>query len=188
MAVQDYQHARLHHRPRRHCLLGLIMLLFTGLVTAEDSDQVLLLKAGFISKFPSYVDWPATDQRNQSFTFCLYRAERLRRQLQAVTDHVQVLDRPTRVIGLSSLGHAEDCHVLFLGGEADANLEELLQGLADHPMLTVADSPGFAARGVQINLYRDDNRIRFEINRPAARARGLDFDFRLLEMARLVQP
>jgi hypothetical protein len=65
-------------------------------------------------------------------------------------------------------------------------LRKILESTEGRPILTVGDSEGYGERGVMINLYVEHGQVRFEINLEAARRSGLVFDFRLLELARLI--
>ena len=54
------------------------------------------------------------------------------------------------------------------------------------PVLTISEIRGFADAGGAIQLFRDKDRIRFRINRDAARDRGLTLSARLLDLAVIV--
>jgi hypothetical protein len=76
--------------------------------------------------------------------------------------------------------------VLFLAGSLEEELERILSELKKAPVLTVADSEGFADRGVAVNLYTVDDRVRFEISRRALQRHQLAASYHLLSLARLV--
>jgi hypothetical protein len=145
------------------------------------------VKAGFIAKFPDFVDWPESERRNP-FTFCLAGDSELAAPLKSVVRHVRFAGARPRVKQLSDGERPTGCKVLFIPGRRALELEEILRAVGDRPVLTVADTPGFAERGVHINLFREGDRVRFEVNRAAAERAGLDLSFRLLETARLVEP
>jgi hypothetical protein len=50
----------------------------------------------------------------------------------------------------------------------------------------MADTPNAAARGVAINLYPDDRRMRLEINPRALKRAGLTASYQLMNLARIV--
>lgn len=77
-------------------------------------------------------------------------------------------------------------HLVFVPADQAGALDDLERTVEDAPVLLVGESEGFAARGGVINLYTEDGRIRFEINRKAAERRGLRLSSRLLRLARLV--
>ncbi len=54
------------------------------------------------------------------------------------------------------------------------------------PILTIADTDGFAELGGILNLKVKDDRVRFEINVRSSQLAGLRIDARLLELATIV--
>jgi len=53
--------------------------------------------------------------------------------------------------------------------------------------LTIGDGEGFAERGVMINFYLRDRKVRFEINARAAERCGFQISSLLLKVARIVE-
>jgi hypothetical protein len=76
--------------------------------------------------------------------------------------------------------------VLFIGREQAARIEEILELLGASNTLTIADTPGAARRGVAVNLYPDDGRMRLEINPAALRKARLTASYQLMNLARVV--
>jgi hypothetical protein len=62
-------------------------------------------------------------------------------------------------------------------------MNEVLDVVKGRPMLTVGDTEGYAQRGIMINMYLDDKRVRFEINAKAARTAGLRVSTKLMSLA-----
>lgn len=174
---------------RRVLLGGMILALLPAALCAglpaEDPERLALVKAGFIARFPDFVAWP-TAVASGPPTFCLAGASELTLPLRSVVRHMHSgRARPrVRVVGAHPLPGG--CRVLFIPGSRAGELEGILGPLRGRPVLTVGDTPGFAERGVHLNLYQDGDRVGFEVNQTAARRAGLKLDFRLLEMARLV--
>ena len=59
----------------------------------------------------------------------------------------------------------------------------MLDVVNGRPALTVADSPGAAARGVALNLATDGSKINFEANLRVARGNGLNLNSNMLRLA-----
>ena len=77
--------------------------------------------------------------------------------------------------------------LLFIGSSDRQRVNRLLAGVRDRPVLTIAELPGFTDFGGIINLYRADDRLRFEVNLGAAKRAGLAISSRLLRLARIVK-
>lgn len=111
--------------------------------------------------------------------------------------HLQTLSRaagsktvrgktPERVL-LKALNGVENCDVLFVCESEGYRLSEVLRAVRGRPILTIADTPGFAARGVMVNLIREGDRVALEVNLLVARQSGIEIGAPILKRARLVE-
>jgi hypothetical protein len=82
-------------------------------------------------------------------------------------------------------GHA--CHVLFIGRSLDKSATALLEGVKGNAVLTVSESPAFAETGGAIQIFTENDRMRFAINNEAAQRQGLRLSAQLLSLARIVR-
>jgi hypothetical protein len=76
-----------------------------------------------------------------------------------------------------------NCCLLFINASEKQNLAHILDSLKNKPVLTVADSEGFADRGVMITLVSHRNKIRWAINREPVERAGLRLSAKLLDIA-----
>jgi hypothetical protein len=176
-------------RLRRRLLVYLLSACLLSAASVHGADKELLIKAGFISKFPSYVTWPpAADHRSRHvFRLCVFGNAPILSQLDAIASHTRLNGSPAEVVAAPSIAAAADCHLLFIPRDDAGQQSAIVRQLGERPILLVAESPGAAALGVHINLFESGSRIRFEINRRAFRRSGLAVSFRLLEMAKVVE-
>ena len=79
-------------------------------------------------------------------------------------------------------------NILFISNSENKNLKNILEYTNNKPILTIGESKGFAEKGVLINFYLSENKVRFEINESAVRETGLYMSFRLLSLAKIVNP
>src|SRR6185436_8299326 len=84
------------------------------------------------------------------------------------------------------MAELKDCEIAFISAIQAPPLRAVLFAVQGRPVLTVADTPGFAEQGVIVNFYRAGDRLRFEINLDAARRARLTISSRLLSLARIV--
>ena len=155
---------------------------------SQESGQTLLLKAGFITKFPNFVTWPdAGASQDGDFPICVFGDTAIEAPLREVAAHGQVYGRPIRVRRVTAIPGLGECQLLFIPAVERTRLGNILGYTREKPILTVGDSEGFAEKGVLINLYVEDQRVRFEINREAVARSGLRLSFRLLETAGVIR-
>jgi YfiR/HmsC-like len=95
----------------------------------------------------------------------------------------RVGSHPVAIVPITSPGAVIDCHVLFIGSDADATgaLEQVAQNA---PVLTIGESPRFEQRGGMITFVIEQGRVRFDLNQTAAARVNLQFSSKVLQVAR----
>ena len=78
------------------------------------------------------------------------------------------------------------CDTLFVSASEEERVPRILTVLARRPVLTVGDSPDFAARGGMIGFSLEGSRVRFTVNLMAAQDAGLMLQSELLRVAAAV--
>ena len=89
---------------------------------------------------------------------------------------------------ISNLYEIEDCHILIIAESERKNLQNILAFTKKLPILTISESDGFAEKGVIINFFEENNKLRFEINETAVLQSSLQISFYLLNSAKIVNP
>jgi hypothetical protein len=157
-------------------------------MAAPTESQVM---AEFIERFTRFVDWPPASlgDDDDPFVICVVGTSPVRSYLQDIAQDRKVKGRRValRVIdGSKGTKGLIGCHLAFIGGGEAKRLRLILGQTEGRPVLTVADSPGFAEAGVVINFYREGRFLRFEVNTDAAQDSGLKVRAKLLRLARRV--
>lgn len=143
------------------------------------------VKAAYLYKFASYVDWPeaALPQADNPFVIAVLGADDLADELeQAVAGH-SIKGHPVTV---RKLGHADPVRgvqMLFIGQQEAARLDELITTAKEQSILTVTDSPDAHAHGSMINFVLVDDKLRFEVALKPVGAAGLRISALMLASA-----
>ncbi len=153
---------------------------------AESLPLDVAVRAAYVYNFARFVTWPPDSPLALApdFTLGVLGDDSLADALEAVVRDKRLAGRP---LAVRRFGAAEDvvpCPVLYVGRARSGDLRPLLEGLRGWPVLTVGDTAGFASRGGVIGLYPEEDRIRFEVRRTAARAAGLLVSSKLLRLSR----
>lgn len=146
--------------------------------TLEDN-----VKTAFIYKFTRYVQWPAP--AGEEFRIAVIGDSGVLAPLKALAADKLADGARIRVDQLRSPEEIRNCRVLFIPAGEAGRLPAILKA-AGKGVLTVGDGPDFAARGVIINFVVTGGKLRFQINRHAAAAAGLEISSQLLKLAILV--
>jgi hypothetical protein len=139
------------------------------------------VKAAFISRFASFVQWPAAAfaDAHAPIRICLLGDGAFGRLLEGSVYGQLIDERGFEVRRLSDSTGARDCHVVYVTGEAVAETLRVLRG---RPVLTVTDAATGATRGmIHFSIVRDH--VRFHIDDAQAAEGGLFISSRLLALA-----
>jgi YfiR/HmsC-like len=90
--------------------------------------------------------------------------------------------RPVMLRHVEQPADVELCHLLYLGKGVKKRLPDFLAA-PRRGVVTVGDGESFAKAGGTIGFIVVDNKLRFEVNLPAANAAGVTISSRLLRLA-----
>lgn len=167
-------------------------MLLAGLAQADAQAPEALeyrLKTAFIYNFTRFVEWPpeTVEELAGPFRIGILGISPLREEIGALRGKT-VNGHPLSIRHYPIWNdEARECEILFIAASEANHLHAILAKLDNAPVLTVGDTASFAARGVMINFFMDDNKVRFEINRRQARAARLEISSRLLKLAVLTE-
>jgi len=166
--------------------LGLLLVSSPNAGRGQVSEQQL--KAAFLFKFTQYAEWPseALGPADAPIRICVLDRAGLAQVLGEAVEGRTAGSRPLVTSLIEGAQEALGCHLLFVGASTGQEVMALLEELTGQPVLTVGDMEGFAQLGGMINLAKQGNRLRFEVNRRAVERAGLQLSSQLLKLASLV--
>ena len=157
---------------------------------SAHADPIERIKAAFIYKFASYIEWPgnAFDAAESPIVIGVAGSESIARELERTVAGRKSGARALEVrrIDGADLGPG-CCHVLFVSAEsAPATTAALLAEAEGRAVLSVTEARLSHPPGSVINFLEADDRVRFDISRGAAERNGLQLRSQLLAVARNV--
>lgn len=146
------------------------------------------VKAAFLVHFAGLVEWPpdAFGAPDAPLRIAVLGADAFGEALAAAVQGRRVDAHPLRLERFDDAAGAREAHIVFVGDAEPARQSLLLSELRGGYVLTVGETPGFAARGGVINFFEKDSKIHFEINPRAAERARLEISSRLMGLARIV--
>lgn len=176
----------------RRTALILIPLLLV-LVAAPDFNPVYpdemehKLKAAFIQKFIDFVEWPQSSMEySPSFRIGVLGTSSIAGYLSKGMANKQFQGKPIEVKRLQSYAEIPQCHMIFISSSERDSLFGILSMTRKKAILTIGDTAKYADMGVLINLYRQGDYIRFEINIDEVYDSGLKVSSKLLKLSKIV--
>lgn len=165
-------------------LIASAVVLSAPRASAQDPREIDV-KAVFLFNFAKYVDWPAAHAGSSAtIRMCVPANPDFLATLQSAVRDEVVNGRPLMALGLDGLDAARQCDIIYVGAAATPDAAAWIGAVRGRNTLTVGD--GRLVDGLVIAFVRDQNRVRFDINRGAASAQGLSISSRLLGLARRV--
>jgi hypothetical protein len=160
------------------------ILLFLS-VYASGQNINYKLASLYVYNFTKYIDWPAKEQKD-FFIIGVFG------ETPAFDEFRKMANTKKEVSGkkivVEKIIHIQDligCQIIYIPASQSARLKEVKEALKGHSILIVTEKPGMAHKGSGINLFLDeddDNKLKFELNKPAIEATGLHVSSQLVNL------
>lgn len=166
----------------------LIVLASSWLVSLASAEtfSVDAVKAAFLYRFASYVEWPA-DSPATPFVIAVAGDEDVAGQLEALMPRMVVNHQPVQVRRVSRPAELDGVHILYIGRDAFARSRTLRNAALQRPILIVTDDERGLDAGAVINFVEANRNVRFEISLICADRARLKIDSALLSVAARVE-
>jgi hypothetical protein len=161
-------------------LTGLALVMAAPQALSEDAPPEYRLKAAFLYNFALFTEWPP--EAGPTLNVCVFGKDPFGEEIDPLQGK-KVGSRSIAVHRKTSVEQLSTCQLIFIAAPAMARLPQVLEIARGAGVLTVADSPGAADRGVALNMHVVQNRITFEANLEAARQAKVSLSAKLLRLA-----
>jgi YfiR/HmsC-like len=165
-------------------IILLLFLAFAGVLQAQVSEYDY--KAAFIERFTRFVEWPEEFEDN-TFKVAVFGKNPFNTTLDNLFADIKIKNQDVELIYTNNIVDIIDVNLVFISTSEKKRIKEILAFTDKNPILTIGDSKGFSAKGVHINMYVDDNYIRYEINEIAIEKSDLKVSSLLLASAKIVK-
>lgn len=167
--------------------LFLWMALSVASWTAATTYSEEAVKAAFLYRFGSYVQWPSLGPDDAPFVIGVMGADGVAAELQRLLPSVTIQNRPAEVRKVEHLSQLEDVRILYIGPGHLRAARRALAAVAHRPVLVVTDDDDGLAKGGVINFVRIQHSVRFEVSLTAAERTSLRIKSGLLSVAARVE-
>jgi len=160
-------------------LLGIVMSL-SAHTLANESDEYTL-KSAFLYNFSLFTTWP--EQDFTTFNLCIYGDDPFGKAFDVLLQDKKINHRSITIHRLTQRDQLTQCQLVFISRSEMYQITEIVNHIADYPVLTIADSSGASLQGVMLNMIVKNDRITFEANLTQAKKAGLHLSAQLLRLA-----
>jgi len=158
-------------------------LLFSQLLSADDSSVEYKIKAGYLYNFTKFITWPADNAK--TFNLCIVGDDPFGELIDPIEER-SVMGRPIKLYrfnSLESIVKEPHCHILFV---CSSIKDTLTIGNVDNS-LVVGESGDFIERGGMIGFVNKQGKIKLQINLKTIKQSNLKISAKLLEVAEVVK-
>ena len=158
-------------------------------VFAQTSEYTI--KAAFLERFTRFIEWPeesTVSDTTKDFVLGIIGENPFGSILEELYDTQKIKNKRVEILHVSNLNEITGCHLLFISKSEEKELSNILLATKNKPILTISDTNGFAEKGVLINFYLAESKIRFEINEKAVNNSGLSISYHLFNVAKIIKP
>lgn len=162
--------------------LALLLLPFSIHQAVADESVEYGVKAAFLYKFGSYVEWPSTAfaASNSPLNVCLVgSAESFISTLEKVVSTENINGRSVTVRPVKTVPKDNSCHIVYIDQSENTHAAEIAESVRGYNILTVSND---GSSGI-IDFVIANNRVRFNIDDEAAAQNGLLISSKLLSVA-----
>ena len=174
-------------------LYTLIIILILGMISFLGYSQAneYVLQAVYLEKFSRFVTWPEESEMadaNKPFVILVIGQTPLKENLEQIYAVQKINGKKVKIKQINKAEEIQNEHILFIAESEKKNLNNILEITRQKPILTVSSSPEFGKRGVLINFFEENKKLRFEINESEVLLSELKMSFYLLNSAVIVNP
>lgn len=168
----------------------LILFCLTVTVKAVDADKALEyeVKAAMIEKISFFVDWQTDkefDNTDDVFLVGLVGDNQYIHIFQKYFNDKKIDGQTVNVVHVE-INDITKCDLLFINDDDRKNVDIYINMASENHIFTVSDSKGYGKKGVHVNFFIYNRRVRFEINLKSAKQDGFAINSLLLNYAKRV--
>ena len=175
--------------------IGLLLLAcplhFSGfdIHARSESFHEYQVKAVFLFNLTNFVSWPSGSFKGPDTPFIIgiIGKNPFGALLDGIVRDERIRGRRIRVEIYPDIVDIRVCHILFVSSSHAGHLPGIIKAAKKFDVLTVGDVQGFCLFGGMVNLVREDNKVKVEINAEAAKNAGLGISSKLLKLSRIVK-
>ena len=156
-----------------------------GRALAQAERPEYDVKSAYIVNLLAYAAWPQGALAPEGpLRLCILGENPLGDFLERAASGRMIQGHPVRLIPVDRVVEADRCHAAFIAERNRIDAEVWLERLQGKPVLTIGEGERFLGAGGMIALVVETRTVRFEVNRAALLAVGLDLSSRVLRLAR----
>ncbi len=170
------------------CISIAIFFLPAILIQNEvDENDLVIAYLERVTRFISNDKFPEFDNQSLPFNVCIYGKNTFGNDLEEAYKTQKIKNRTVKIYYVDNIEEIKNANLVYINTSSKSEVKSIVDYANQKGILTISYSKGFTEKGVHINLYNKDNRLRFEVNLKSAQAAGFSISHLLLSNAKIVE-
>jgi len=171
-------------------LIALFSLIWNPGTSQAEALGEYQVKATFLYHFSKFVDWPASTFKatNGHLRICVMGKDPFGQSLDVTLANKSVRDHPFEIRRNPPTTELQHCHLLYLPASASSLIRALRHQVAKENVLTVGETLDFMRQGGMVQVFFDNQKIRFTVHTDAVNQTNLKISSKLLRLAKIYTP
>lgn len=140
---------------------------------SEASAQLEKYQTTFIYNFTRSIQWPNLHQEPEFIIGVLSKNHPLIKELEISMGNRTAGGRPIKLVEFSSAAEIENCHILFVPNSRLSQMNQVTEKLKNKPALIVTESQGRTPTGSAINLFVENEKMKFNLDEELTKGKNL---------------
>jgi len=164
-----------------------LLLFFILNVNAQYNENII--KAAYIERITRFVEWPTKDGNfaDNRFVIGVYGETGFYNTLAEVFKEKPVKGHKVNVIVVKNPENINTCNLCYISEKANPLISNFVDIANSSGVLLISGTTDFSKKGVHINFYIEDEKLKFEINKKSMDSAGFRVSYLLMQNTRIIQ-
>lgn len=156
---------------------------------AQESNENLLVSA-YIERFTRFIEnkkHSDFDNPDKEINFYIIGNGKFNKDFESIFATQKIKNKKVNIKIISKPEEIIAANLVFVNKTAEKYLDQIVEFAQKQGILTISYSTGFAGKGIHINLFMLDSKLKFEINNNSAREAGFNISHLLLTKSVIVE-
>lgn len=164
---------------KKLCLFLIALFVFHSIYSQTEIPKA---QSMFIYNFTRLVEWPESF-KNGDFVIGVIGNSDVYGELTSYTSGKKVAMQNIIIKKIKDISEIENCHILFVSYNKTSLLRDIIKKTESSPTLIIGEKENIMNEGAGIGFVLVEDRLKFELNVPAATRNGLKINSKMQEMA-----
>lgn len=154
---------------------------------AQLKDREQETKALYIFNFTRFIEWPDETFREPASPVIIgvIGDPNIYKHVETVIKKEKISHRPIIIQHYVSPEQIKSCHFLYIGISDPDLVKSILDNKLYGSAITISDEPNFLRWGGAIRFYKEQEKLRFEINKESSKKSNVKISSKLLNLAKI---